>query len=439
MENNETTLKANSVSKFDVIVIGISAAAPVMCLAASLGDIMSGTGTAASLAFILATIVLILVGSSFGQLSARYNSAGGAYAYVRGVFGERVGFVAAWLNAGTLICTGVIGAVFSTYLHELVPAIPMWVGILILLIPVFFVGWRGVELSTKTLIVVWVIQMALILYPAIRIWGLQANEIENILANSTQAFVPSFGLSGLMLGVLVCVWCYVGFEGPAYMGEEIKGGNKSVKFAITASVLGIGVIYAVTCWIWTAGMSKEAFNEVLSSGTLLVDYCKLVGYAGGGTFVSLAALVSCIGCFISFSTMAPRGLFDMGRNSYLPEATSKVNKYQSPHVSLVIYSIVWLAAALYGAYGNMSHLFTFMSLFASATYIMVCAANIKDRWSETGAKSVLVNKVVPVIAIAILVYMIVSSDIVSLLVAGAWLVACVIAAFIWYAARKNRR
>ena len=149
--------------------------------------------------------------------------------------------------------------------------------------------------------------------------------------------------------------------------------------------------------------------------------------------------VSCIGCFISFSTMAPRGLFDMGRNSYLPAVTSKVNKYQSPHVSLVIYSIVWLAAALYGAYGNMSHLFTFMSLFASATYIMVCAANIKDRWSEPGAKSLLVNKVVPVIAIAILVYMIVSSDIVSLLVAAAWLVACVIAAFIWYAARKNRR
>lgn len=66
---------------------------------------------------------------------------------------------------GVTICTGVIGAVFSTYLHELVPAIPMWVGILILLIPIFFIGWRGVEMSTKVLIVVWVVQMALILYP----------------------------------------------------------------------------------------------------------------------------------------------------------------------------------------------------------------------------------------------------------------------------------
>lgn len=76
MENNETTLKANSISKLDVIIMAICAAGPVMCLSGSLGDIMSGSGTAAALAFLLATVVLILVGSSFGQLSARYNSAG---------------------------------------------------------------------------------------------------------------------------------------------------------------------------------------------------------------------------------------------------------------------------------------------------------------------------------------------------------------------------
>ena len=60
MENNETTLKANSISKLDVIIMAICAAGPVMCLSGSLGDIMSGSGTAAALAFLLATVVLIL-------------------------------------------------------------------------------------------------------------------------------------------------------------------------------------------------------------------------------------------------------------------------------------------------------------------------------------------------------------------------------------------
>lgn len=443
MEHNETTLKANSVSKLDVIIMAICAAGPVMCMSSSLGDIMAGSGTAAALAFILATVVLILVGSSFGQLSARYNSAGGTYAYVRSVFGERTGFVAAWLNIGVTICTGVIGAVFSTYLHELVPAIPYWAGILILLIPIFFIGWRGVEMSTKVLIIVWIVQMALIIYPAIHIWSMNPYGISNVLSNSAQGFTPTNGVSGLMLGVLVCVWCYVGFEGPAYMGEELKGGNKAVKFAIPFSAIGIGLVYAISCWVWTASMdlSDPAVAALVNSGsgTLMVDYCNLVGYAMGGKLISIAALVSCIGCFIAFATTSPRGLYDMGRNGYLPAATANVNKYQTPSISLVIYCAAWLLAALYGAYGNMSHLFTFMAIFASAAYIMICAANIKDRWHETGLKSVLQDKVLPLIAIAILVYMIVSSDASTLLATGIWLAGCIIAAFIWYGTRKQKK
>lgn len=221
--------------------------------------------------------------------------------------------------------------------------------------------------------------------------------------------------------------------------EELRGGNKAVKFAIPVSAIGIGIIYVISCWLWTAGMDKEAFAAVLGSGTLMVDYCKLVGYTMGGNPVCVAALVSCIGCFIAFSTSSPRGFFDMGRNGYLPAATAKVNQHQTSHVSLILYSVLWLAAALYGTYGNMAHLFTFMALFASATYIMVCAANIKDRWKETGAKAFLQNKIIPLIAIAILVYMIVSSDSTSLLLAGIWLLGCIIAAFIWHAVCKTSK
>ena len=70
---------------------------------------------------------------------------------------------------------------------------------------------------------------------------------------------------------------------------------------------------------------------------------------------------------------------------------------------------------------------------------MICAANIKDRWSEKGFKSFLQDKLLPLIAIAILVYMIVSSDASSLLATGIWLVGCIVAAFIWYAARKSKK
>ena len=433
----EQNLKQDSISILDVVIMSVSAAGPAMCLGGSFGTIMQGAGKAASLAFLLATLVIVMIVLNYGQLSRRYNSAGGTYSYVRGVFGEKVGFVSGWVYMGVNICTGVIGAIFATYLHEMFPAIPQWLGVLILLVPIFFVGWNGVEMTTKALIAVWVVQMALLIYPAIRIMTMRAGEVENILANSAQAFVPSYGISGLMLGVLVCVWAFVGFECPAYMGEELRGGSRSVKIAVTVSAIAIGLVYVIACWFWTAGMNMADVEAIQNSPTTLNDYAALVGYAMGGKLISIATIVSCIGCFFAFSTSTPRCLYDMGRTGYLPKSLSKVNKHQTPHIALIAYCVVWTAVALFGAYGNTDVLFTMMALFASVSYILICAANIKDRWNEKGAKAVVLNKIVPVVAIAVLMYMVFSSDGVYLLVTALWIVASAIASVVWYNRRKK--
>lgn len=430
-ENTEQILKQDSVSKLDVIIMSVSAAAPAMCLGGSFGTIMQGAGSAVALAFLIATLVIVMVGMSYGQLSNRYNSAGGTYAYVRSVLGAKTGFVSGWVYMGVNVCTGVIGAIFATYLHELVPAIPLWLGVFILLVPIFFVGWNGVEMTTKALIVVWLIQMGLMVYPAIKVILLRAGIVENVMANSAHAFVPSYGVSGLMLGVLVCVWSFVGFECPAYMGEELKGGSKSVKTAITASAVAIGLVYVICCWLWTAVMQNADIEAIKNSPTTLADYAVLVGYTSGGTLVSISTIVSCIGCFFAFSTSTPRCLFDMGRTGYLPESFSKVNRHQTPHISLIVYSVVWAAVALFGAYVSTDILFTMMALFASVSYVLICIANIKDRWNEKGAASLLVNKLVPVVSGLVLVYMIFSSDFIYVAATAIWALASWIASLIW--------
>lgn len=435
----EQNLKKDSINKLDVIIMSVSAAAPAMCLGGSFGTIMQGAGTAVSLAFLLATVVIVMIGLNYGQLSSRYNSAGGTYSYVRSVFGEKVGFASGWIYMGVNICTGVIGAIFATYLHELFPAIPLWAGVLILLIPIFFVGWNGVEMTTKALIVVWAVQMLLLIYPAIKIMTMRTEAVDNILVNSTQAFLPSYGISGLMLGVLVCVWAFVGFECPAYMGEELKGGSRSVKIAMTVSAIAIGLVYVIACWLWTAGMSMADVEAVKNSPTTLTDYALLVGYTMGGKLISIATIVSCIGCFFAFSTSTPRCLYDMGRTGYLPSALSKVNKHQTPHISLIVYCVVWAAVALFGAYGNTDILFTMMALFASVSYILICAANIKDRWQEKGVKAILLNKIIPLAAIAILLYMIFSTDWIYLLVTALWIVLSGIASLFWFRHRQRAK
>ena len=72
-----------------------------------------------------------------------------------------------------------------------------------------------------------------------------------------------------------------------------------------------------------------------------------------------------------------------------------------------------------------------MALFASVSYILICAANIKDRWHEKGAKALIMNKLVPLVAAAILLYMIFSSDPVYVIGVALWAIAAWVASLIW--------
>lgn len=102
------------------------------------------------------------------------------------------------------------------------------------------------------------------------------------------------------------------------MGEELKGGSKAVKITMTVSAIAIGLVYVVVCWLWSAGMTAENIEAIKTSPTTLTDYALLVGYTMGGKLISIATIVSCIGCFFAFSTSTPRCLYDMGRTRLQP-------------------------------------------------------------------------------------------------------------------------
>ena len=423
----QTGLKKDSVSVPSVVVLSVSAAAPAMCLCGSAGALLRSTGFCLPLAFLLATLVMVLAGVSYGQLGRRYNSAGGTYAYVREVLGPCAGFVSGWIYIGVLLCTGVIGSIFARSLHELVPAVPLWAGMLLLLLPAFFISRNGVEMTQKALCAAWLLQMVLMLLPAIRI--LAARGVPEGLGIA-RAFIPS-DARGLAAGVLVCVWSFVGFEGPAYMGEELRGGSRSIRRAVIWSALAIGLLYAAVCWLWTASMRPEELAAAGQSDAALSGFAAGAGDALGAAMVRISALVSCAGAFFAFSATTPRCLYDMGRSGYLPEAFAALSKNGTPVTALIVYSAVWAAAALYGAYGSTDLLFTLMALFASISYFLICVCHIKDRWHEAGLRPFLLDKLAPVASCVMLLYMIASSAARDLLIAAAWSAAAWLAALVW--------
>jgi amino acid transporter len=421
MAKQNMELKKDAVSLNSVIVYSIAAAAPAMCIGGSMGFIMGFSGLAVPLAFLIATMVVVLISVSYSQLSERYNSAGGTYSYIRQVLRPELGWWVGWIYIGITFTVGCVGAIFSIYLCSLFVHVPMWLGIIIIAIPTFFVGWFGIQLTTKGLVILWLTQTALMVWPAIAALRSQLPRIPNpsqqVLAAS---WVPSLGAKGLAMAVLLCIFAYVGFETPAYLGEEIKGGSRSVKIAIPIGSIAIGLTYIVVAWLWVASISPSNYAHINNSGTAIFDYCSLIGYPLGRWLITVSVCMSCMACWFSFVTALPRMLYDMGRTCALPKSFAKLNSHAAPSFSLFITMILWMGASLFGAYYSVDTLFALMSSLACIAYSLICVAAIKDRWQEKGAKALLINKIVPFTAIAIMLCMFSSQSIGYLFAVGIW-------------------
>ncbi|MHB0897808.1 MAG: APC family permease [Spirochaetales bacterium] len=414
-------LKKDAISLNSVIIYSISAAAPAMCIGGSMGFIMGGVGLAVPLAFLIATVVVVLISASYSQLSERYNSAGGTYSYIRRVFGPEMGWWVGWIYIGITFTVGCVGAIFAIYLCSLFTPLPLWLGIILIAIPTFYVGWKGIQLTTKGLVILWLVQTALMVWPAIAAFNSQAPSLPDVGKQLfASSWIPSLGSKGLAMAVLLCIWSYVGFETPAYLGEEIKGGSKAVKIAISVGSVAIGITYIVVTWLWVSSISAENLAKISGSGTAIFDYCTLINYPLGRWLITISVCMSCLACWFSFVTALPRMLYDMGRTKALPKSFAKLNRHSAPSVGLIVTMILWLGAALFGAYFSVDTLFSLMSSFACIAYALVCAAAIKDRWGGKGLKSFFIDKAIPILAIGIMLWMLSSMSAGYLVAVGAW-------------------
>lgn len=439
------TLKTESVTRLAVVLMAVSGAAPAMCIGGSFGTLADASGANVALAFLVATLGIVLAGLNYGSMAMRYNGCGGTYAYVKAAMGSRMGFWAACVYVVPLICAAIPCALSAVNLQYLMPAIPAWVWGLLVAAALFLICFRGIELTSTALIIIWAVQMVLLIWPAIKIISMTASNLDTSwLVNSMQAFNPSaetgHGFSGITAGALIAIWAFVGFEAPAYMGEEIKGGANSVRFCLIAGGIFCGFIYAVVCWLWVGAITPDQLALLSGNENFLVAYCKLVGYIMGGRIVALSIVFSALACGLVFLSMGSRFYYDMGRKGYLPKVFAKTNKFQAPHVGLIVYTTSWYAVGLFGMYGDINWLFNLQAISAVLSYIIVCIANAKDRWRDNGSLGAVVgSKIVPLLALAVLITMFITSSFTYMLPLIIWWVIALIIMLIWYPEYKKKK
>ena len=334
MDSGSPTLARNAIGLPEVLFQSITHMAPAVATALSIGAATSFAGGITPLAVLFAMIAVLFTAFSMAQLAKHLPSAGGMYTYVGGGLGSFFGWLVAWgfALAEPLVMPlllggfGFYGAIFlSAYLS--IDFEFAWVALAILCgLLVWWLNYRGIGLSTRTGLVLGVIEIGIFLLISTLL-------IVNAEQNTLSVFIPGEdGVKPAFQGMIFCLLAFIGFEAAAPLGEETAEPRRTIPRAVVWSAILVGLFYVFNYYAATVFFGPDQMGDFLSAneGDPWGGMAEEVLPGIGGLLVVFAILNSSIANANAGSLAATRTLFAMGRAGLLPRFFAAVHPGRAP-------------------------------------------------------------------------------------------------------------
>ena len=347
---SEGRLRSGALGLSGVLMQGITHIAPATATLFTIQLTTSYAGVTAPLAYLIAFLIVMMLGVSVTQLAKHFPSAGGYYTYVSRTVSPRAGFLTSWLfflyeptNSG--YCLAFVGSVLEQALRaEYQIVFPWWLFLLIAGAFVTWVTYRGIELSATLMLVFGIAEVAIVLL--LSLWGLFQPGNGGINFSS---FHPTNArsLGGLSLAVIFSIFALTGWEGVAPLAEESKDPRRTLPRAIITAILFMGGFLVLCSWGLLVGWGTEgvrAFVGSVENPTFILAK-RLWGHAW--IIVLLALLNSMLAVAIATNNGATRVWFAMARSGSLPQSLAKVHpRFQTPVNAVILQAVVTLTVGL---------------------------------------------------------------------------------------------
>ena len=242
------SLERDAIGLPEVLFQCITHMAPAVATALSIGAATIFAGGLTPLAVVFAMVACLFTAYSIGQLARHLPSAGGMYTYVTRGLGPFFGWLMAWafalaepLIAPILLAAfGFFGAAFlATYLHIGEGFTEMWIVLAIACgLLLWWLIYRGVAISTRTGVVLGIIEIAIFLLRVRRA------DRERGRGQHAERVHPRRGRRGpAFQGMIFCLLAFIGFEAAAPMGEETREPRRTIPRAVIWSTILVGAFY----------------------------------------------------------------------------------------------------------------------------------------------------------------------------------------------------
>jgi amino acid transporter len=333
-------LRRGSLSLWEAVGISIALMAPSMAANINPQGTVGLVGRAVPLAFVFATVGVLLVSYTFVRLCQIYNHAGSVFGFVGATLGPRFGVLAGWSLMGTYtfyacVTSAAAGIFGATFLDEI--GIwnnhPLWSEFLfafIALAGAFALASRPAHtagrilLSIEGITVVLILTVATVVLLKIVGGGAPGNQSFTLDVFSPPA---GSGIGDVFKGAVFGFLSFAGFEAAATLGEETREPRRAIPRAILGTAIfgGIYFIFVTSVEMMGFGTDAKGVAAFGSSGSLLGDLGSAYITSSIGDVITLGTAISAFGCALACVVGATRILYTLSRDGLGTEALGNVH------------------------------------------------------------------------------------------------------------------
>jgi len=374
-------LREGILSPLETLAQSVSTMAPTTTPAATIPLVCALAGNGTWLAYVLATIAILLVALCIARYARHSASPGSLYTYASATLPPWLSATVAWSLLLAYVATGssVIGGFYhyANLLFEDATGHGFSAAALSLLVTgvSIWIAYRDVQISARLMlwieaasVSVIVVVVALLLFRQGWHWDLDQVHLRGMTGG------------GLRLGLVLALFSYVGFESATTLGAEARNPLKSIPRAVIQSSLLAGAFFTVCAYAEVLGFHTVGQDLGKSQASMSV-LARVGGIPILGLLIDIGALVSLFAGTLACITAAARVLLRMAHDGLAHDLLRTTHaQNRTPSYAVVLTGIAaGLPVAILAArrasgldvYGWMGSLATYGFIVA---YALVCGA-----------------------------------------------------------------
>ena len=338
------------------------------------GKVAGEAGILAPFAFVVAALIALFTGLSYGELAARFPVSAGEAVYLHRAFHRRnlslaVGLLIALagLVSAATMANGFVGY-FYVFLEG-----PAWLIILILVSALTLIAARGIAESVIVAALLTIAEAGGLLW----VIAVASPNFVNLADFALADFVPlnESAWQGVLAGAFLAFFAFIGFEDMVNIAEEVKEPQRTIPLAILLAFGFSTVLYLLIAMVSMGTLSPSELAA--SDAPLAAVYTAATDQPA--LLLSLIGLVAVINGALIQIIMASRIFYGMSRAGWLPALLSVVHpRTRTPLRATLLAGAIVLGLAILLPLVSLAKTTSAMVLVVF-TLVNLCLLRIKTR------------------------------------------------------------